>query len=157
MNKKSGISLIVLAITITVVLILTVITIVSFDSSIHNTSLAAFMNDLKEVEDSFEATIIDSGRSGISTYTKQQVLTLVGENSTEFENELTLNGDASETEFYVVNLNSIGILKSKRGNKKDSDEADIYVVTKNKMHAYYLKGIKINDTFYFSISSKVQS
>ena len=157
MNKKSGISLIVLAITITVVLILTVVTIVAFDSNIHNTSIATFVNDLKEVEDSFESTAIDSGISGITTKTKQEILALVGnENSIEFEHELELNNDDTETVFYVVNLKNIGILKSKRGNKKDSDEADIYVIAKSKMHAYYLKGIEVNDTFYFSISSKIE-
>lgn len=157
MNNKSGISLIVLIITIVVILILTFISVMTLDHNINNTSIAAFINDLKEVEDSFGATILDFGKDGITTYSKSQVLTLVGEHSTDFQEELVLNKDDTENVFYVVNLKNIGITKAKRGNKTNDDEADIYVVTKNKMHAYYLKGIKVNNTWYFSISSKIDN
>ena len=156
MKKNSGISLAALVITIIVTIILVTITVITVSGNIDDAAIAGLMNDLKEVEDSFSASIVDRGTSEFETMTKNQVLALVDSSiRSEFENELALNGDSEESTFYKVNLTSIGILKSNKGTLiKGSD--DLYVVTKESLHAYYLKAVKVDGVFYFSISSKIK-
>lgn len=154
--KKNGISVVALVITVVVTLILVSVGIIVLDSSVDDATIGGFMNDLKEVEDSFSASLIDKGKSEFYTYAKAEVISMVDEEQkSEFQNELILNGDNEEKNFYLVNLNNIGIKKSSRGERANG-ENDIYVVSQNSLHAYYLRGVKVNDVFYFSISSKVR-
>ena len=59
-------------------------------------------------------------------------------------------------EFYKINLQKIGTQKSTRGNGSGG-ENDIYVLTKDTLHAYYLGGLFVNDVYYFSISDKINN
>jgi len=156
MKKNSGISLAALAITIVVSIILLTITVITVSGNIDDAAIAGLMNDLKEVEDSFSASIVDRGISEFETMTKNQVLDLVDSSiRSDFESELTLNKDNTESTFYKVNLASIGILKSNKGTLEKGSN-DLYVMTKESLHAYYLKAVRVDGVYYFSISSKIK-
>lgn len=155
--KKSGISLIILVITIVVSAMLLSLAIIALDSNAKNASLSAFLEDLKQIEDLASASLIDGMSDNFSSIlTKDEVIALI-ENTKieEFENELILNSDDSESKFYKVNLSKLGIKKSNKGNMEHG-ENDIYVLASNSLHAYYLKGIAIKNKTYFSISNKVK-
>lgn len=157
MNKKEGISLVILVITIVVALILLSIGIVTIDKNIDNAAVSGFMNDLKDVEDTAAAYIIENGSQDFGVYTYTEVLQLVAEDAKEdFLNELNLNKDSGAEEFYIVDLSKIGVQKSTRGHESGG-ENDVYVLAKDTLHAYYLMGIVVNDIHYFSVSSKINN
>lgn len=155
MNKRRGVSLVILVITVVVALILLSIGIVTIDKNLDNAVISGLMNDLKDIEDSASAYLIDNGSLDFEVKTYDEILLLLDDVAKDsFKEELNLNSDSDEKEFYVVNLPKIGVLKSTRGNKT-SGENDIYVITKDTFHAYYLKGVLVNNIYYFSISSKI--
>ena len=149
-NKKSGISLIILITMIVIALVLLTLSVIAVGSTVQNSSISAFGNDLKEVEDACGAHYIENGLSSFDVKDKNYILELVGD-----KKELELNGDNLGTQFLIVDLEKIGVNKSTRGNCKNG-ENDVYVLTPDTLHAYYLKGITVKGTTYFSITSKVK-
>lgn len=155
-NKKSGVSLIILITMIVIALVLLTLSVIAVGSTVQNSSISAFGNDLKEVEDACGAHYIENGLSSFDVIYKNDILELVGDkNKEEFKKELELNGDNLEEQFLIVDLEKIGVNKSTRGNYKNGDN-DVYVLTPDTLHAYYLKGITVKGTTYFSITSKVK-
>lgn len=157
-NKKSGISLIILITMIVIALVLLTLSVIAVGSTVQNSSISAFGNDLKEVEDACGARYIENGLSSFDVINKNDILKLVGDkNKEEFKKELELNGDNLGDQFLIVDLEKIGVNKSTRGrgNYKNG-ENDVYVLTPDTLHAYYLKGITVKGTTYFSITSKVK-
>lgn len=155
-NKKSGISLIILITMIVIALVLLTLSVIAVGSTVQNSSISAFGNDLKEVEDACGARYIENGLSSFDDIYKNDILKLVGDkNKEEFKKELELNGDNLVNRFLIVDLEKIGVNKSTRGNCKNG-ENDVYVLTPDTLHAYYLKGITVKGTTYFSITSKVK-
>ncbi len=155
-NKKSGVSLIILITMIVIALVLLTLSVIAVGSTVQNSSISAFGNDLKEVEDACGARYIENGLSSFDVIDKNDILKLVGDkNKEEFKKELELNGDNLENPFLIVDLEKIGVNKSTRGNCKNGDN-DVYVLTPDTLHAYYLKGITVKGTTYFSITSKVK-
>lgn len=155
-NKKSGISLIILITMIVIALVLLTLSVIAVGSTVQNSSISAFGNDLKEVEDACGARYIENGLSSFDVKDKNYILKLVGDkNKEEFKKELELNGDNLGDQFLIVDLEKIGVNKSTRGNHKNG-ENDVYVLTPDTLHAYYLKGITVKGTTYFSITSKVK-
>lgn len=155
-NKKSGISLIILITMIVIALVLLTLSVIAVGSTVQNSSISAFGNDLKEVEDACGARYIENGLSSFDVKNKNDILELVGDkNKEEFKKELELNGDNLGDQFLIVDLEKIGVNKSTRGNYKNGDN-DVYVLTPDTLHAYYLKGITVKGTTYFSITSKVK-
>lgn len=155
-NKKSGVSLIILITMIVIALVLLTLSVIAVGSTVQNSSISAFGNDLKEVEDACGARYIENGLSSFDVIDKNYILKLVGDkNKEEFKKELELNGDNLEKQFLIVDLEKIGVNKSTRGNYKNG-ENDVYVLTPDTLHAYYLKGITVKGTTYFSITSKVK-
>lgn len=155
-NKKSGISLIILITMIVIALVLLTLSVIAVGSTVQNSSISAFGNDLKEVEDACGARYIENGLSSFDVIDKNDILKLVEDkNKEEFKKELELNGDNLGDQFLIVDLEKIGVNKSTRGNYKNG-ENDVYVLTPDTLHAYYLKGITVKGTTYFSITSKVK-
>lgn len=155
-NKKSGISLIILITMIVIALVLLTLSVIAVGSTVQNSSISAFGNDLKEVEDACGARYIENGLSSFDVIDKDDILKLVGDkNKEEFKKELELNGDNLGKQFLIVDLEKIGVNKSTRGNYKNG-ENDVYVLTPDTLHAYYLKGITVKGITYFSITSKVK-
>lgn len=155
-NKKSGVSLIILITMIVIALVLLTLSVIAVGSTVQNSSISAFGNDLKEVEDACGAHYIENGLSSFDVIYKNDILELVGDkNKEEFKKELELNGDNLEDQFLIVDLEKIGVNKSTRGNYKNG-ENDVYVLTPDTLHAYYLKGITVKGITYFSITSKVK-
>ena len=155
-NKKSGISLIILITMIVIALVLLTLSVIAVGSTVQNSSISAFGNDLKEVEDACGARYIENGLSSFDVIDKDDILKLVGDkNKEEFKKELELNGDNLGNQFLIVDLEKIGVNKSTRGNYENGAN-DVYVLTPDTLHAYYLKGITVKGTTYFSITSKVK-
>ena len=88
-NKKSGVSLIILITMIVIALILLTLSVIAVGSTVQNSSISAFGNDLKEVEDACGAHYIENGLSSFDVIEKNDILKLVGDkNNEEFKNDI---------------------------------------------------------------------
>lgn len=163
-NKKKGISLVVLIISIGVMLILLSIIIVSVNNVSNNAKLSAFASDLSTVEDLTSAYFMQNNSFPTKTenntaLNQGEILSKVGsENEEAFEDELQLNNDINDLdelgEFYIIDLTKLDVSSSKRG-VEENGENDVYAVAYPSMNVYYLKGEKVNRKMYFSLSSKL--
>ncbi len=165
-EKKEGISLIVLIVTIGVMIILASVILVSVNDSIDDASIVAFAEDLSKLEDSVETYNLINDAFPTETpnevaLSQGNVINIVpADVRGDFTQELEINGDL-ETDsslgvYYKIDLSKIDVESSTRGMKKSGD-ADIYVVSAKTMTVYYLKGETIRGETYFSLSSKISN
>lgn len=163
--SKKGITLTILIITIAVMLILLTTVVISINNVVNNSKLSSFATDLSTVEDLTKTYYMQNGAypttsENESALSQKDILDLVGEeHKVSFTEELKLNNDYNQNEdlgaFYKIDLSNLDIDSSKRGTKKDGNEQDIYVVCAGTNNIYYIKGINVKKTMYFSLSSKL--
>ena len=164
-TQKKGISMVTLIITIVVATILASAGIVTVSNSIFDATLTAFANDLNTIQDQVKLYYIQNDEFPVfnleTAFSQGDIINLVSANgnSSEFEEELSLNGDFNDNSalgaFYKIDLSKLNVEKTSRGTKQDGDESDIYVVSYPSMNVYYLKGIKVKNVKYYSLSSKI--
>lgn len=155
MNKKMGISLVVLVVTIMVMSIITGVILIRVNASDVKAKQISFIEELGEIHEACQIYYIRNGKYPVieeASYTKEQILQLVGEDSTLLQEEFTLNKDTSQN-FYEIDLYQVHRSKGTRGYGEDN--RDIYVLNESATCVYYLKGIAADNTKYFSVSSKL--
>ena len=165
MTNKKGISMVSLIITIVVAITLASAGIVTVSNSISDATLTAFANDLNTIQDQVNLYYIQNDEFPVfdseTAFSQADIINLVMQNgnNSQFEEELTLNGDYNDNgamgAFYKIDISKINVEQTLRGTKRDGDETDIYVVAYPSMNVYYLKGIKVKGVNYFSLSSKI--
>ena len=164
-NKK-GISLIVLVITIIVSLILVSIGVAATGNAIENANITEYIDNLNLVKDSVESYYISNGEFPISdtyAYNQGEIISLVSESKNSQEVE-TFIYDLRQTEdyydsdelgeFYIIDLNKLGIEKSEIGNGVKS-KLDIFVFSYPSMNIYYLEGMKLKNDVYYTLSKRL--
>ena len=109
LKQKSGISLIILAITIAVMIILSGAIISSTRVSNENALLSKFVNDIAQLQESARAMYIMENKLPIvdenAKITKAQLLNMVTEtNRKSFEAELLENGESTNTYYYQLDF-----------------------------------------------------
>ena len=148
-NPRGGISLIVLAITMVVMLILVGVTIFSIDVSNDEIKKVTFLNDVLTIEDAVTSEYFLTGKiysQDNVEYSKNELLNLIKDKRNLAE-EIILNGDENST-FTKLSLANLNLRKSNNGFGKD--KLDYYVVAKQTLNVYYLKGVEIDDKVLYS-------
>lgn len=162
-KNKSGISLVFLAITIVVLVIIAGAGITVTNNMINNSKKVAFADDLRHIQDLVKEYYVSNGTlpvvnitDGSLCFTKEQFLQDQQElYRSTLESEMEFNYDESETNlFYQIDLSKIGVESSTRGTGTIADR-DIYVMSKDTMTVYYYKGYIIDDIIYYSITDKI--
>ena len=157
MKLKNGINLVTLTVTVFISFILLTV-IITTTNDIRKKALAtSFTNEIKILEDEVEAKYIQTKTLPTtgSILTLNQFIALNSDSSkqTDLRNEITLNGDTVNN-FYEIDLSKLNIKNTKYGNKKNS--LDKYFLSTNTFNVYYIKGLKIGNNTYFSITSKIE-
>ena len=156
-NNKKGISLIVLAITLAIMIIIASTVLFISSDAVNNSKLAALSSDLTEIEDLIDEYYLNNNKLPVvsgTSYTKSQVVALISKGSDVLSAEITENGDDTAT-FQIVDLSELDIDSSYRGIKSGGDTTDIYLVSNKTFNLYYLKGEKIAGEYYFSLTEKL--
>lgn len=159
--KKYGITMMTLVITIIVSLIMVSVVTVTVSNSIADATLTAFAEDLNTIQDQVNIYYLqnDSFPTGDSEenqlpLTRQEILDRSGD-SEKLQEEFNLNNEDNSNEFFEIDLSKLNVEKTVRGTRKNDDNSDVYVVSSKTMTVYYLKGIEVKNTRYFSLSSKI--
>ena len=161
-NLKSGITMIILVVTIVVAIILLLTVTVAAKNIYDNTVKSNFATDMTLLEDAvktyYQANNILPTKDQNTSMSELDVVALINDINpqVEFSNELELNGDRvkdNEVKFYELDLSMIEAENITKGTKETPD--DVYVIAYPSMHVYYVKGIEVKDEYYFSLSSKL--
>jgi len=157
-NYKSGISLIVLILTIVVALILTATVIISTTTALDNAHVTTFAKNLTEIQEAAESYYLSNNvmpSYAGSTITSRNDLTAISRNQSVLLQELTENEDL-DAQFYELDLDKINVTKVAYGNRELGTD-DIFVIAYPSMNVYYPYGIEAKGKIYFSITSKISN
>lgn len=165
-KEPTGISLLVLVITITVMIILAGAVISSTGNSVSNANKANFENELQLVTEKTQEYYIQNSSfpviPGTEAISLSQVLELSNLNNDQKNILLSEMEEAKDNfdnidikKFYQIDLSKIDVKKTLIGSKINGDN-DVFVIS-DSMRVYYLKGIVIENDIYFSLSSKLSN
>lgn len=158
MKIKNGISLIVLAITIIIMVILTGVIIVSIQNVIRETEKNEFVIELQTIEDKVQEYYLLVGslpaKYGTNYNMNNLIYLLLGtDKQSSLRNEINLNKD-NNNDFLVIDMTLLELQTSERGKAVNS--TDIFVVATNSLNVYYLDGIKVDDIYRFSTVTLIE-
>lgn len=152
MKTKSGISLMILAIGIMVMVTLTGIIVVQIDNAIFQTTKTKFVTEISSIEDRIEENYLLAGVLPVvpgTGYTADEIIAKHTDVTYKnlLRNEIVANGDINNT-FLVVDIEKLGADITPRAQDEDTN---IYVVATNTLNVYYLQGEEIEDEIRFSL------
>lgn len=163
-NNKSGISLVILVVTIVILTIIAAVGITVSSNMIDNSKKATFASDLTQIQDLVKEYFVNNGdlpyvMNGEDKvpYTKEEFLDMQDlDKKIVLEAELAFNNDdADDNVFYRIDLAKIGIESASRGTDTLLSSTDMYVVSEDNMIVYYFQGYEINDVIYYSLTDKL--
>ena len=154
MVKKQGITMVILVATVVIAVVIMSVSILAIRNATKNATLTSFKEEIVAISQEVEnyyllnkkmPTFEDNDMS----YSASEIenLTL---NPSSFKEELELNSEDDTTIFFKIDLSKLGATRSVRGNKRNSDESDVYIVAYPSFNVYYLKGINVDGNYYFS-------
>ncbi len=154
-KKKRGISLIVLMITIAIILILLTTIVFSFDNVINTTKKRQFAKEIFEIQNMLDKYnyenndypyIVEDGENKEITFD-------IPDNFDQFGNEDKSNHNV---QLYPIDLVKLGVQNLSRGVKKDNNEYDIYAFSNKTGKVYYLKGFKVSNKIYYTLTDELK-
>ena len=153
MQKKRGITISMLAITIVVIAILTTTIVISAKNVSENSKLRTFGTEIAMLNDeikhrqntgtdiSYMEDAVSINLSGIS----EDII------NTQFEGEEILN---NEITVYRIDIAALGFNNVTYGSQQR--EKDIFVISTTTNRIYYLEGIKANNTTYYTFTEDLE-
>ncbi len=167
MENKKGVSLIILVVTIIVLSILVSVSITKGFQSINQSKINVFVTEISQIEEIVRSTIELGNKKAYvdnKVITYNQFVNLVKTNYTTVEeqnkvitvvkNEMTENGEATDSTFSKVNIEKLSNNKitNGRGNKGNTD---YYYISNKTNRVYYAKGIKVKKEQFFSLTDRI--
>lgn len=156
MERKSGISMFILLITIIVVIILASTITISLDQISTKKDLSIFANNISAIEEYIKScNILKEELPFDGELTLEEVKSRVDSEYIEnFTNELLNNGDNLTVSFKKVDMSKIGVENKSTGYEKEGIN-DIYIYSELTGTVYYLMGIENEENIIFSINESV--
>ena len=147
--KKSGVTLLILAVTIGVLMTLTGIVISVGVHDLHNVYVTRFMEKMGIVNDAVYGYYTSKCELPVTTdvYTVDDLSSL-SQNSSELIAKITSNNDVGD-EFYKIDNVLLGVIDSR--TYESIDPSDVYVIDDDMENIYYVYGEKIGDQYYFCL------
>ncbi|MDO4282950.1 MAG: hypothetical protein Q4D02_04860 [Clostridia bacterium] len=151
LNKKSGISLMVLAITVVIMIVIASTILVSYNNIIEDTLKKDFASEIYSIQKLVDQYYFINGRYPITSQYILDIDTIDEKFRFEFEEERVEN---NSIKLSIIDLKECDVENSKRG-KKDTDN-DIYVVSEKTGIIYYIKGAKFDDFVYYTLTDDLK-
>lgn len=143
MNKKNGITMLVLIVAVVVMIILISSASVIGGNSINTAKFDEYLSNLKRVSDNVNEYYLKNGKLPI---TNEQID--ASSFSDAFANDVSKNGD-QKNKLYIIDMSKIQDSSVSNGIGSITDK-DVYIVAQNSQNVYYLKGFKYKSVMYFS-------
>lgn len=152
LNKRSGISLMILAITIIVMIILASATIISYNGILTDTLKKDFASEIYSIQKLIETYEFLNSEYPILDEYDLDINGVEEEYRFEFEKENIVDGIVK---LYIIDLNKCDVRNVKRGNNKN--DKDIYVVSKDTGIVYYIDGEIIDGIRYYTLTDDLKN
>ena len=150
-NKK-GVTLVILAVTIIVALILLTTIIFSYDNIKNSIKKREFAKEIYAIQKLSDEYILKNGNIPIKS---QSPYIFLSEAVTSYPEQFQ---DEEENNLcYELDLSKINVESVTKGIKKDGDENDIYVISEKTKRIYYLKGYEIGDMTYYTLTEELSN
>lgn len=148
---KKGITATSVAIMVVIVMMLVgTITTLSYNS-IQNAKKTVFALEISSIQEAVDKYVSDSVLGEYPTIGNEYLIDISGVSSaasSQFDEETkTAN---NEIAVYEVDLSILGITDTVYGNK--NTDKDVYVLSKGTGRVYYLEGIKLKSTTYYTLT-----
>lgn len=155
-KNKKGISVMSLVAAVAIIMILLTTVTVSGINTAHNAKKIAFGAEIKMIQGAVDAYYKEN--NAIYPIKNDAYTITIGDNVSSknkviFENNEG-NGIASFT-VYAIDYDLIGVDSLIYG--KDSENYDIYVVSRKSGKVYYLKGLKIGSEIYYTVTDDIDN
>ncbi len=144
MNKKSGISLVIVSTAVVIMLTLISVASVVGSNAINSANYDEFISNIRRVSDDVNEYSIENGKLPVTN----EVITVssLGE---EFRDEANLNGDLNNKLFVVdISLLNDTTVKNGTGNTQNQD---VYLVAEDTNNVYYMKGFRYKSKMYYGV------
>ncbi len=149
-KNEKGLSLITLAVSILVMILILTTIVISANGIIEDTRKKQFAREIELVESSFETyTARNSGNIDISEEVNINVSAMQYEQKLQFEDETLVDGMLT---LKVIDLNQINVSNVTFGNQKQGIN-DRYLVSLKTGKVYYEKGLVISGKTYYKIKN----
>lgn len=160
MNKKSGITMVILVATVIIAIIILSVSVVSINNTTKNAQMTSFKEELVNIENEISKYYLLTGELPVLDsyeYTKEEISD-ISSDKTAFMEEISINNESNNSYFVKVDLSKLNFDKSSKGLLKNG-ENDVYVVSYPDFHVYYLMGMNLDKVNYFSLAKldKTQS
>lgn len=145
MNKKMGVSLIIVSTAVAIMLLLISVASVVGTNAIKSANFDEYMSVLNRVSDEVNMYYIENDRLPISSQSVVNYSTL----PVEFKNTLSTKNDVNNKLFLV----DVSLLKDKTIDKGKGtfDNKDVFLVAEDTHNVYYLKGFKYKSKMYYGV------
>ena len=152
--KKRGISLISLAVSIAIIIVLASVVSVSLTYSISNAKKMAFANEIYNIQN----LVTEYIEREESMPTTQEALQVTPSDTTQFQAETFNDGKVNLT---VIDLQELGIKNTNYGNKQLGDDApqkakDVYAMSESTGKVYYIQGVEISGKKYYTLTDELR-
>lgn len=150
MVKKQGITLTMLAITIVIMLIIAGTITVSTYSSVNYSRLSTWANEIRYIQD----VVNEQLNSSTVFYDNLQIIEIDVSNLNKQQMEAQFSGETitenNIIELKVLDLGALKIANTIYGNLSNS--TDVYAFSETTGKVYYVHGIEIDNTTYYTLT-----
>ena len=152
MNKKMGITVTMMAVTVVILIILTGTIAFSIRSTVDYSTLSAWANEIKYIQDVVDEEL---GKDSTMNFTTGDILIDISlltaeEKLEQFEDETITDNNVS---LKIIDLNKLKIYNTKYGNL--TSDTDVYAVSNVTGRVYYVQGIVAKDKNYYGLTQEL--
>lgn len=146
-NNRKGVSLMALVCTIVIMLVLAATVTVSFNQIIKSTREKEFANEVYSIQKLVDQYKFKNNKYPV--YDDYEVEVDISKDKLQF-----LEEDSSSI-FREINLYEAGVEELNRGHLTNGDD-DIYIVSESTGKVYYLKGVKISNRTFYTLTDELK-
>lgn len=144
MNRKSGISLVIVATAVIIMLTLISVASVVGSNAITSANFDEYISNIRRVADDVNEYYVENKTLPVTS----EIVT-TSSLSDEFRGEATLNGDLNNKLFVIdVSLLKDSTIKNGTGSVQNQD---VYLVAEDTNNVYYMKGFKYKSKTYYGV------
>ena len=151
-QNKSGISLIMLSVTVVVIIILASTTIVSYNNIITDTLKKDFANEIYTIQKLVEHYEFLNNEYPVQNEYVLDINDIDEDFSFQFNKENITN---DKLKLFTIDLVKCDVEQTKRGNS--INDKDKYVVSKDTGIVYYIDGVVIDNMRYYTLTKDLRN
>ena len=147
MNKKSGITMTVLAVSIAVMLLLITASTIIGSGYVNDARYDGFKTMVSAVSDNINAYLLENGELPINNES-----VLYNSFGSDFAKEVEKKGD-QYNRLFIVDISKLNNYTINEG-KGDISNGDVFLIAENSNNLYYLKGFTYKDKKYYGLEAE---